>query len=283
MILRRHLDLARQALAHNTAGALEAEILLAHALESPRSFLYAHPDMVLPPERAERFHKYVERRSNGEPIAYITGSREFWSLELHITPDVLIPRHETESLVEAALQIVPVDACWRLADLGTGSGAVALALARERPECEIHATDISPAATELASCNAKRHSLMNVSIQCGSWCAPLNGRFSLIVSNPPYVAADDPHLDTGDCRFEPGLALTPGKDPMKSIGEICSQAPGRLEPNGCLILEHGASQGEAVREILAGHGFVHIETRKDLSGRERISQGQWPGELNEST
>lgn len=274
MCLRRNLDRARQALAHHPAGALEAEILLAHALDSPRSFLYAHPDMQLPPERAERFHKFVERRSNGEPMAYITGKREFWSLELQITPDVLVPRHETESLVEAALEIVPEDAHWRLADLGTGSGAVALAIAKERPDCEIHATDISPAAATLAVANARKLGIENISVHTGSWYEPLEGSFAVLVSNPPYVAADDPHLDIGDCRFEPGLALTPGPDPLTAIREICRQAPAHLEPQGWLIVEHGASQGEAVRAIFAGHGFENIETRRDLSGHERITRGR---------
>ena len=277
MSLRRHLELARQALVRSASGTLEAEILLAHALESPRSFLYAHPDMELPPERAERFRKYVERRSNGEPIAYITGKREFWSLELRITPDVLIPRHETESLVEAALELVPAEARWRLADLGTGSGAVALAIARERPDCEVHATEISAAAAELAADNAHRLGISNAFVHTGSWCEPLAGKFALMVSNPPYVAADDPHLDIGDCRFEPGLALTPGKDPLQAIREICAQARGYLEAEAWLIVEHGASQGESVRDVFAEHGFTHVETRRDLSGHERITRGRRPG------
>lgn len=277
MSLRRHLEIARQALELNPAGHLEAEILLAHALESPRSFLYAHPDMELPPERAERFRKYLERRGNGEPIAYITGRREFWSMELLITPDVLVPRHETESLVEAALERIPKDSEQRIADLGTGSGAVALAIARERPECEVHATDISPAATALAAKNARRLNINNVKMHTGSWCSPLDGSFSMIVSNPPYIASDDPHLDSGDCRFEPGLALTPGKDSLKAIRDICSQVPGHLDQGGWLIMEHGASQGDGVRRALEEFGFVQNQTLRDLSGQNRITGGQWLG------
>jgi release factor glutamine methyltransferase len=210
----------------------------------------------------------------GEPIAYLTGVREFWSLPLQVTPDVLIPRPETELLVEIALEFIPRDASWRVADLGTGSGAVALAIAHERPSCEIHATDCSEAALRVARLNVGTLAPGRVQLHQGSWLDPLTGSFRVVVSNPPYVAEDDPHLAAGDCRFEPREALTPGPDGLAAIRRLAHEALPRLEPGGLLAFEHGYDQGSAARVILDELGYRHIETRPDLEGRERVTTGR---------
>ena len=274
MKLRGHLESARRRLADYPAAQLEAEILLAHSLDSPRSFLYANPEFEIPRKHHLLFKKLVQRRVQGEPIAYITARREFWSLTLKITPDVLIPRHETELLVEAALQRIPPGEAWRIADLGTGSGAIALAIASERPQCEIQASDVSAAAVALAGENAASLGLKMVQFHNGSWCQPLAGHFDMIVSNPPYVAEDDPHLQQGDCRFEPGHALTPGSDPLAAIRTITQQSRAKLNEGGWLLLEHATDQGAQVREIMADNAFKEIETLRDLPGHERVTLGR---------
>ena len=277
MNLRKQLETARHQLADHPAARLEAEILLAHTLESPRSFLYANPDLELPHKRRDAFRKLVHRRAMGEPIAYITGTREFWSLPLRVTQAVLIPRPETELLVETALQLIPADAGWKVADLGTGSGAIALALASERRQCRFHATDVSSEALDLARENAQRLGIESVQFHAGSWSDPLHGQFNMIVSNPPYVAENDPHLQEGDCRFEPRHALTPGKDPMSAIRTITAETFPKLDAGGWLLLEHGPEQGAAVQETYRSSGFVEVETRQDLLGHERVTLGRKPG------
>lgn len=247
---------------------------MAHLLESTRSFLYANPELELPYRRAENFKKLVKKRANGEPVAYLTGSSEFWSLPLEVSPAVLIPRPETELLVEVALEKIPSKADWRLADLGTGSGAIALALASERRKCEIHATDISMAAINIAQKNANQLGFNHVQFHCGSWCQPLNGMFHLIVSNPPYVCANDAHLKQGDLRFEPRKALTPGVDGLRAITKISQLAPAKLVAGGWLIFEHGFDQGPATRDILKQTGFANIATLKDLQGHDRVTVGE---------
>ena len=274
MTVRQHLKSARDKLAELSSGRLEAEVLLAHCLGSPRSLLYADPDLEVPNQRSELFQQLIERRLSGEPIAYLTGSREFWSLSLKVTPDVLIPRPETELLVELALKRIPRDGRWRIADLGTGSGAVALALASERRGCRVFGTDTSQAAIDLAGENAQRLAIENVSFTLGSWCKPLTGRFNLIISNPPYVARNDPHLSKGDCRFEPLRALSPGEDSLAALRSIASESMGHLAPGGWLMLEHGPDQGEAVREILREREYTDIFTERDLLGHERVTGGR---------
>ncbi len=271
--LRQNLDIASRKLAGLPSARLEAEILMAYTLQSPRSFLYANPELDLPGQRVDQFKKLVQRRMRGEPIAYITGKREFWSLPLRVTPDVLIPRHETELLVEAALERIPKADRLRIADLGTGSGAIALAIASERPACDIHATDVSEAAIALAKENAKCLGLSTVSFHLGSWCNPLSGSFNVIISNPPYIAANDPHLKQGDCRFEPRDALCPGSDALGAFRVIAEQSVHRLGAGGWLMLEHGTDQGPDIREILVQHGYADIETIRDLSGHERVTLG----------
>ena len=247
---------------------------MAHSLSTPRSFLYANPGLALPDGRARDYLSLIRRRARGEPIAYITGQREFWSLRLCVTPDVLIPRFETELLVEAALGVLDAGKPARLADLGSGSGAVALAIASERSQCEVHGTDISPEAVALARHNARELGLGRVRFHSGSWFEPLDGQFNVVVSNPPYVRQGDPHLQQGDCRFEPQLALAAGEDGLESIRTIIRQAPQWLVPGGWLMLEHGHDQGHSVRDLLSRQGFASVKTRQDLSGINRVTLGR---------
>ena len=244
------LACGRQKLTDTPSAGIDAEVLLAHVLETGRSFLYANPELELPRQRITAYKRLITRRARGEPIAYLTGSCEFWSLSLQVSPAVLIPRPETELLVETALTKIPPGASWRIADLGTGSGAIALALATERRRCQFHATDISETALDIARSNAARHGFSQVRFHRGCWAEPLDGSFELIVSNPPYVDDDDPHLERGDLRFEPLVALTPGADGLAAITEIVHGTRPRLVPGGWLMFEHGWKQGQASRRIL---------------------------------
>jgi release factor glutamine methyltransferase len=255
------------------AAELEASVLLGRVLNRPRAWLYAHPESEVESAAQETFRSLVARREAGEPVAYLTGAREFWSLPLQVTPDVLIPRPETELLVEIALQFVPKGADWRIADLGTGSGALALAIASERPRCEVHATESSPAALEVARANAERLAPGRVHFHVGSWLEPLSGRFRLIVSNPPYVAADDPHLSQGDCRFEPRPALTPGEDALSAIRQIVRDSIPCLEIGGMLAFEHGFDQAGTARELMRAAAYRGVTSHRDLEGRERVTSG----------
>lgn len=253
----------------------EIEVLLGHALSRDRAWLYAHADDALAVDDAVRFHGLLLRRAAGEPLAYIIGRREFWSLDLAVTPDVLIPRPETELLVELTLQHIPQSAQMDIADLGTGSGAVALALARGRPRARVLATDASAAALGVARGNAERLGIRNVEFAQGDWCAALGGRrFDLIVSNPPYIAESDVHLRQGDLRFEPRAALASGADGLDAIRAIVAGAPPHLRSGGWLLLEHGFEQGAAVRRLLERGGFTDVSTAVDLESRERVSSGR---------
>ena len=272
----RALDRARTALeAASGTARLDAEVLLAQALGWSRSRLLAHPGASLDPARARRFEALVERRRGGEPIAYITGRREFWSLEFAVTPDTLIPRPETEHLVEAVLGAVPPDAAATIADVGTGAGAVAVALARERPRSLVLGFDRSPAAVAVARANAARLGAGNASFIVADACAALApGGWDVIVSNPPYVAEGDPHLAAGDVRFEPREALVAGPRGLTMLEVLARQGPARLMDGGWLVLEHGCDQGPAVRTLLAGAGLGTIETIRDLAGNERVTLGR---------
>jgi release factor glutamine methyltransferase len=266
----------RSLLAEAPAGESrrEAEILLGYVLDRDRAWLAAHDTDPLPRELAARFRALWSRRLAGEPVAYLTGRRGFWTLDLSVTADVLIPRPETELLVETALARIPADAAWDLADLGTGSGAIALALARERPACRVLATDRSAEALAVARANARRHDIRNVDFREGDWWAPLEGlRLDLIVSNPPYVPAADPHLSRGDVRFEPRGALASGPEGLDDLRSIIAGAPDHLHPGGALLLEHGYDQGGAVRALLRAAGFTDVRTWRDLNGHERVSGG----------
>ena len=255
----------------------EAELLLAHALGRGRGWLYAHAGDAVDDAGAARFGTLLARRLAGEPVAYLCGRRGFWTLDLAVTPDTLIPRPETELLVELALARLPAGRDLRLADLGTGSGAIALALASERPRARVDAVDASAAALDVARGNARDAGLANVAFHQGDWFDALRGRrFDLVASNPPYIAAGDPHLAQGDLRFEPPLALASGDDGLDSIRAIVRAAPAHLEPGGWLLLEHGWTQGAAVRALLRDAGFADVATHRDLEQRDRVSLGRLP-------
>ncbi len=257
---------------------LDAELLLAAALGRPRSHLHAWPERVLELEPAARFAAWLDRRRAGEPVAYILGRREFWSLELEVTPDTLIPRPETELLVELALERLPANRPVTVADLGTGSGAIALALAVERPQARIIATDQSFAALAVARRNARRLNISRVEFRQGDWCAPLaSERFELIIANPPYVAADDPRWRESQLRFEPAAALISGADGLDALRAIIAAAPEHLAPDGWLLLEHGYDQGETVPALLQERGFGEVSDYQDAAGLSRSSGGRWPG------
>ncbi|MBS0556273.1 MAG: peptide chain release factor N(5)-glutamine methyltransferase [Proteobacteria bacterium] len=267
-------DLLAQAQAELTGdeGRLEAELLLAHALRRDRAWLIAHRDDAVAPALAGQLRCHVSRRAAGEPFAHIVGHRGFHALDLVVTADVLIPRPETELLVELALQRIPQDEKVEIADLGTGSGAVALAIAHARPHSRVLATDASAAALDVARGNAQRLRIGNVEFAHGDWCAALGQRrFDLIVSNPPYIAENDAHLAQGDLRFEPRSALASGADGLDAIRVIVRDAPAHLHAAGWLLLEHGFDQGGAVRGMLGQREFAQVFTARDLEGRERVS------------
>lgn len=249
---------------------------MAHVLDSTRSFLYANPELELPRKRSERFRKLIKQRVRGEPVAYLTGRCEFWSLPIKVNPAVLIPRPETELLVEAALAKIPIKADWRIADLGTGCGAIALAIASERRKCDVHGTDVSGAAIKLARRNADDLGLRRISFQRGAWNKPLQGKFHMLVSNPPYINGDDRHLEQGDLRFEPRKALSPGIDGLTAIQKISQLAGSSLVSGGWLMIEHGFEQGAGSRLSLQNAGYVNVETLHDLQGLERVTVGELP-------
>ena len=256
----------------------EASILLAHALSKPAAWLYAHGDDLVAREDAARFEALVQRREAGEPVAYLTGRRGFWTLDLAVTPDTLIPRPETERLVELALERLPVEGAPRVLDLGTGSGAIALALAGERPRASVLATDRSAAALAVARANARGNGIANVEFVEGDWYGPVFGwRFDLVVSNPPYIAEGDGHLGRGDLRYEPETALSSGSDGLDALRIIAAGAPAHLEPGGWLLVEHGLGQGAAVRALFGAAGLVDVRTACDLENRDRVTLGRWPG------
>ncbi len=254
---------------------LDAELLLARAIDVPRSYLVAHPEDSLDPAARQRFFSAIDQRADGVPLAYIVGKKEFWSLTLMVSPATLVPRPETELLVERALQLMPREAEWRVLDLGTGSGAIALAIAHERSLCRITATDVSEAALAIASENARQLDIDNVSFLAGSWTEPVAGEtFDLIVSNPPYVAAADPALDR--LRHEPRDALVSGTDGLDAIRRLAVECGPVLADGGTLLLEHGADQQQAVTQILAENGWRDCRPFTDLAGLPRVTQATRP-------
>lgn len=261
-----------------TEARADAEILLAHVLGKDRTWLFTHAGDPLDAAAAVRFEALVERRRGGEPVAYLIGQRGFWRFDLEVTPDTLIPRADTECLVEQALARLPNDRPLRLLDLGTGTGAIALALATERPRANVVAVDLSPGAVAVARRNADRLGLAaRVEVREGAWFAPVAGeRFDLIASNPPYIEADDPHLAEGDLRFEPRSALASGTDGLDDLRLIVRDAPAHLRPGGWLLVEHGWQQGAAVRALFDAAGFIEIGTERDLEGRDRVTLGRHP-------
>lgn len=262
---------------HSESPALDAELLLSHVLRQPRSRLKSHPEDVASEAASRSYRELVARRVNGEPLAYIVGYRHFWTLQLTVTPAVLIPRPETELLVEQALSLRP-EPSGRIVDLGTGSGAIALALASERPQWQVTATDVSEDALAVARANAKSLSLDRVEFLQGSWFGPLAGRrFDLVVSNPPYIGAAEPEMQSPALRHEPRGALSPGTAALESLAAIVHSAPLHLEPGGWLLLEHGSSQAPDVARELVKRGFGHVRSHRDLAGHERMTEAQWAG------
>ena len=271
------LDNATAQLTQHDQARLDAEVLLSYVLGKPRSHLHAWPEKVLDTTQAEDFLALVELRVTGHPVAHLTGRREFWSLELDVSDVTLIPRPETELLVEQALALLPEHATLRIADLGTGSGAIAIALAHERRQWQLLAVDRSINCTRIAQRNAQRLEVANLACLNASWSTALaDSSLDAIVSNPPYVAMSDPHLRHGDVRFEPLIALVAGTDGLEAFRSLLDDAPRVLKNGGRIILEHGMEQGEDVRNLLAKHGLTDIKTCCDLSGLERVSHACKP-------
>ena len=261
----------RQALAQAGLAPIDAQVLLAHVLGVGRAWLVAHATDPLAPRDVERFVTLARRRRDGEPVAYLTGTREFFGLALVVDRSVLIPRPETETLVECALRALPPDRALRVLDLGTGSGAIALAIAHERPHVEVIGVDASDAALAVAFRNAQRMKLANVRWLQSDWYEGLDGSgpFDLIASNPPYVSDSDPHLGEGDVRFEPAGALRAGPDGLAALRIVVAGAPARLADDGTLVVEHGFDQADAVRALVAAAGFADARTFRDLAGIPR--------------
>lgn len=259
---------------------LDAELLLAHALGQSRSYLRTWPEREPDAAQCAAFAALLERRRAGEPVAYLLGRQGFWSLDLEVAPHTLIPRPDTELLVETALTLGPGGPA-RVLDLGTGTGAIALALACERPAWQVLGVDRVSEAVQLAGRNRARLGLGNARFVESVWFSALVGEhFALIVGNPPYIAAADRHLSEGDVRFEPASALVAGEDGLDDIRRIVAEAPEHLEAGGWLLLEHGYDQAEAVRALFAARGFAAVESRRDLGGHQRITLGQWTGDAD---
>lgn len=269
------LQLAIQQLTYFDTPTLDAEIMLAHTLNVSRAHLLAFPEKKLTQVEESAFLALLEKRKQGTPIAYLTGHKEFWSLDLIVTPDTLIPRPDTELLVEVALQSLSEDKK-TIADLGTGSGAVALALAKERPHWQVYATDVSAKALNIAKQNAARLNLNQIIFKETRWCQDLPKQFfDAIVSNPPYIAEDDPHLANNELTFEPLSALVSGSEGLNDIEVIATEARECLKPGGYLILEHGYQQSEEVKNIFLKMGYTHINLFLDLAGRGRVTKATY--------
>lgn len=255
---------------------LDLELLLAAALNKPTSYLHTWPEKLIDQQELTLFNEYLQKRLQGEPIAYILGEQGFWSLDLQVGKQTLIPRPDTELLVETCLNHTPKDKVLHILDLGTGTGAIALAIAGERPLAEVVGVDFIEEAIQLAEKNRARLKLTNVEFIQSNWFSHLIGQqFNIIVSNPPYIASDDPHLVEGDVRFEPKSALISGKDGLDDIRKIIQQAPDYLLENGWLFFEHGYQQAKAVQQLLTESGFINISTFYDLGDNERVTGGQW--------
>ena len=272
--IRQYLDDGTAILrAVSDSPRLDAELLMGLVLRKPRSHLHAWPEQQLSEAQAERYEHLLRRRFSGEPIAYMTGVREFWSMPLRVTPAVLIPRPETELLVEKALLRLPKDEELRVLDLGTGSGAVALAIARERPGVQVTGVDLSLAALDIARANARLQKVENVEFRESDWFDAVRGeKFHLVVGNPPYVAEDDPHLERGDARFEPRLALDAGEAGMACFRAIIDRAHNYIVRQGWLLLEHGASQHMPLRRLLEAQHYHDITIHKDAAGLDRVTE-----------
>lgn len=269
--------LAYAAQIDSPTAQLDAELLLAFVLDKSRSYLYTWPDKTVSEQQSAAFMTLFERRQRGEPVAYLLGRQGFWTLDLQVAEHTLIPRADTELLVEAALQLGDAQSALQVLDLGTGTGALALALASERAQWALTGVDRIESAVALAQSNQRQLQLSNVTFLHSHWFSALaEQRYDLIISNPPYIADNDPHLQRGDVRFEPLSALVSGPDGLDDLRLIIAQAPAYLSANGWLLLEHGFDQARAVRELLQQAGFVDVSSRRDLSEHERISLGRLP-------
>ncbi|OCJ28143.1 peptide chain release factor N(5)-glutamine methyltransferase [Serratia sp. 14-2641] len=270
------LKTATLRLTHSDSAKRDAEILLGFVTGRARTYLLAFGETPLTAEQTEQLTVLLARRERGEPVAYLVGEREFWSLSLSVSPVTLIPRPDTECLVELALERLPAAPC-AILDLGTGTGAIALALASERPDCQLTGIDLQPEAVALAQHNAQKLAINNARFLQGSWFTPVAGqKFALIASNPPYIDETDPHLGQGDVRFEPCSALVAAEQGLADLAAIVQQTADYLEPQGWLLLEHGWQQGENVRALLNAAGFIAVATHRDYGGNDRVTLGQKP-------
>jgi release factor glutamine methyltransferase len=275
--IKQALDVAAGDLSQSDSPRLDAELLLAHILSVDRSHLYAHPERTLSYAVYQRFDLLVRRRAQSEPIAYLLGEKSFWDLTLKVSSAVLIPRPETELLVETALYLGASSKSLRIADLGTGSGAIALAVGKSRPLWRITGTDISPYALEVARQNSETLGLSNVDFQEGSWCDPLpSGLMDIIIANPPYIAPEDSCLSLRELRYEPVMALRAESNGYRDLQSIAAQAREKLVSGGWLLLEHGHAQQETLLTLLRDFGYSDVEGRKDLAGVPRMLQARWP-------
>jgi release factor glutamine methyltransferase len=258
------------------SALLDAEVLLCKALSKERAYLRAWPDQELNAEQIEAYRLMLNERQQGKPIAYITGNREFWSRDFQVSPDVLIPRPDTELLIELSLALIPTTQPYKIIDLGAGSGIIAITLAAERPNAHVNATDISPAALQIAKANAAKHKVENIEFYQSNWFDSIPDRkFDLIVSNPPYLAEDDEHLQQGDLRFEPLTALISAGKGLSDLQKVADTARIRLENGGFLLVEHGNNQREDVQNLFRSLGYFNVEAHTDLSGQPRVTSGQY--------
>lgn len=279
--MKRVADLLRDAaarLTESSSARLDAEMLLSHVLAKPRSFLFTWPEHVPDAGQQANFEELLKRRADGEPVAFLLGQREFFGRCFRVTHDTLIPRPDTELLVEVVLDRLPAEAPLRVLDLGTGSGAIALSLALERPAWQVVAADVSEHALRVAKTNARELGVSNASFLVSDWFERVDGMFDAIVSNPPYIARDDVHLSRGDLRFEPRSALVSGPDGLDDIRVITARAPGFLRAGGTLAFEHGHDQGAAVADLMTRGGFDAVETLPDMAGHPRVTVGVSPSE-----
>ncbi len=267
---------AKSLAASSDSATLDAEILLSHTLNKDRSYLRSWPEQTLTPEQLDMFNDYLEQRLQGMPIAYIIGYREFWSRNFIVNPSVLIPRHDTELLVELSLKRIPRNTALKIIDLGTGSGIIAITLAAERPKTEVFACDINEQALSTARLNAKKHHTSRIRFYQSDWFDAIpETHFDFIISNPPYIAPEDPHLQTGDLRFEPQNALVAPKQGLQYLSCIIESSRQHLNHKGYLIVEHGYDQKVQVKSLFNQHGYHHVETYLDLGGNPRVTCGQW--------
>ncbi|NTZ37263.1 peptide chain release factor N(5)-glutamine methyltransferase [Enterobacter sp. JMULE2] len=275
MDFQRWLREAVSELSESESPKRDAEILLEHVTGKSRTYLLAFGETLLTAEQEAQLAALLARRKTGEPVAHLVGEREFWSLPLYVSAATLIPRPDTECLVEQALARLPTAAC-SILDLGTGTGAIALALATERPDCTVTAVDVMPDAVTLAQRNVERLGLGNVMVLQSSWFTALENRlFALIVSNPPYIDEHDPHLAQGDVRFEPLTALVAANEGLADLDHIVTTSRQHLLPGGWLLVEHGWTQGNAVRALFSNAGYRAVATCRDYGGNERLTLGQW--------